>query len=415
MKKNLSLLIAAVTAVSLLAGCGSSKGMMNTADTAAQEAPAMTTEQAYDDAWLYDAGYGAVENESAAMPAEMPEEELAFEEGGAEAKAQEVPENPQAGRKLITTMNLSAETEHFDELMGNLEKQITAFGGYIESSNQWNGSVDYYGNRINDRSASLTVRIPAEKLDGFLTMMEESSNITNKSKNVEDVTLAYVDLESHKKALLTEEERLLELLEKAETVEDLISIEDKLANVRYQLESMESQLRTYDNKINYSTVYLDIQEVTRLTPPEEPTTWGRIKNGFSENVYNMAMDVQDFLIGLIINIPYILLWLVILAVVLLIVFLLAKHEKKKKAKRGLFKKVPAGQAPVVPNVVTPEQMEEMMDDRIIMSEEEQRNMHRKSEEKVLEETELASGKAVSGSRQEREVEEGKEEPSSETK
>lgn len=372
MKKSLSLLIAAVTAVSLLAGCGSSKGMMNTADTAAAEAPAMTTEQAYDDAYLYDAGYGVVENESAAMPAEMPEEEMAFEAGEVEEKAQEVPENPQAGRKLITTMNLSAETEHFDELMGNLEKQITALGGYIESSNQWNGSVDYYGNRINDRSASLTVRVPAEKLDNFLAMMEENSNITNKSKNVEDVTLAYVDLESHKKALLTEEERLLELLEKAETVEDLISIEDKLANVRYQLESMESQLRTYDNKINYSTVYLDIQEVTRLTPPEEPTTWGRIKNGFSENVYNLAMDVQDFFIGLIINIPYILLWLVILAVVLLIVFLLAKHEKKKKAKRGLLKKVP-------------------------------------------EETEQANGKAVSESRKEREAEEGKEEPSSETK
>ena len=383
MKKNLSLLIAAVTAVSLLAGCGSSKGMMNTADTAAQEAPAMTTEQAYDDAWLYDAGYGAVENESAAMPAEMPEEELAFEEGGAEAKAQEVPENPQAGRKLITTMNLSAETEHFDELMGNLEEQITAFGGYIESSNQWNGSVDYYGNRINDRSASLTVRIPAEKLDGFLDMMEENSNITNKSKNVEDVTLAYVDLESHKKALLTEEERLLELLEKAETVEDLISIEDKLANVRYQLESMESQLRTYDNKIDYSTVYLDIQEVTRLTPPEEPTTWGRIKNGFSENVYNMAVDVQDFLIGLIINIPYILLWLVILGVVLLIVFLLAKHEKKKKAKRG-FRKISAGTAPVVPGSVSPQDMKEMADDTMILSEEERQELKKENGEQAAE-------------------------------
>lgn len=415
MKKKLNLLIAAVTAVSLLAGCGSSKGMMNTADTAAAEAPAMATEEAYDDAWLYDAGYGAVENESAAMPAEMPEEEMAFEAGEVEEKAQEVPENPQAGRKLITTMNLSAETEHFDELMGNLEKQITALGGYIESSNQWNGSVDYYGNRINDRNASLTVRIPAEKLDSFLAMMEENSNITNKSKNVEDVTLAYVDLESHKKALLTEEERLLELLEKAETVEDLISIEDKLANVRYQLESMESQLRTYDNKINYSTVYLDIQEVTRLTPVEEPTTWNRIRNGFSESVYNLGESIRDLFIGLIINIPYILLWLVILGVVLLIVFLLAKHEKKKKEKRGLFKKVPAGQVPVVPGVVVPEYTKEMPDDTMIVPEEKQGNAQKKSGEKTTEETEQISGEPVSESGKEKEAEGGNEEPSSETK
>lgn len=333
MKKSLSLLIAAVIAVSLLAGCGSSKGMMNTADTAAAEAPAMVTEEAYDDAYLYDAGYGAVENESAAMPAEMPEEEMAFEAGEAEEKAQEVPENPQAGRKLITTMNLSAETEHFDALMGTLENQITALGGYVENSEQWNGSVDYYGNRINDRSASLTVRIPAEKLNSFLTIMEENSNITNKSKSVEDVTLAYVDLESHKKALLTEEERLLELMEMAETVEDLITIEDKLANVRYQLESMESQLRTYDNKINYSTVYLNIQEVTRLTPVEEPTTWNRIRNGFSESLYNLGESIRDLFIGIVINIPYIVLWIILLGIGVFIGFVVVKHDKKKKEKR----------------------------------------------------------------------------------
>ena len=69
------------------------------------------------------------------------------------------------------------------------------------------------------------------------------------------MTLQYVDLESHKKALTTEQDRLIELMEQAETVEDIITIEGRLSEVRYQLESMESQLRTYDNKIDYSTVY----------------------------------------------------------------------------------------------------------------------------------------------------------------
>jgi len=320
--------MAAALAVSVLAGCGSSKYADTTASAAADAPAAVDT--AAGGEYLYDAGYG--EN-SYAQEAEIAEEDAASEEGGAETKAEEVSENPQAGRKLITTMTLSAETEYFDDLMGNLERQVEELGGYIENSNQWNGSVDYYGNRRSNRSASLTIRIPAEKLDGFVALMEENSNITNKSREVEDVTLAYVDLESHKKALLTEEERLLELLEMAETVEDLISIEDKLANVRYQLESMESQLRTYDNKINYSTVYLDIQEVERLTPPEDITTWGRIKNGFSENLYGLRVDIENIFVGVIINIPYILAWLVVLAVVLLIVVLLLRREKKKKAQR----------------------------------------------------------------------------------
>lgn len=330
MKKRFGIsILAGLVVVSLLAGCGSSATQYAAADTAAPAAaPA-----GGGDSYLYDSGYSENGYAEAAVTEEMemPEEEAAYD--AAESKAQEEIQDPQAGRKLITTMNVSAETEHFDELMANLEKQITEMGGYIESSDQWNGSLDYYGNRLNDRSASLMVRIPAKKLDSFLSMVEASSNITNKSKSVEDVTLAYVDLESRKKALLTEEERLLELLEMAETVEDLISIEDKLANVRYELESMESQLRTYDNRIDYSTVYLDIREVTRLTPVEEPTTWGRIKNGFSENLYNLGEDIKDFFIGVVINIPYIVLWLVLLAIGVLIGVLVVRYDRKKRKKR----------------------------------------------------------------------------------
>ncbi len=406
-KKSLGLLFTAALTASLLAGCGSSKGMMNeyAVDTAA---PAAAQE-----AYLYDAGYGeyeyAAEETAVQVEDAMPEEAVPAGENGTvtDGAAEEITEDPRAGRKLITTMDVSAETEYFDDLMVNLERQIAALGGYIESSNQWNGGVDAYGNRMGSRSAYLTIRIPAEKLGSFVSMVEESSNITHKSQSVEDVTLAYVDLESHKKALLTEQERLLELMEMAETVEDLITVEDKLATVRYELESMESQLRTYDNKINYSTVNLDIQEVERLTPAEEPTAWGRIRSGFSENMYEAGQDIENFLIGVIINIPYIVIWLVILAVVLLIVFLLAKHEKKKKAKREL-RKVPVGPVAVMPGGAPAEgklpvpnpvqgaggklpmpnpgpqtaeralseeerrQMEEEMDDTILMSEEEKR-------------------------------------------
>jgi hypothetical protein len=74
-----------------------------------------------------------------------------------------------------------------------------------------------------------------------------------------------VDLESHKKALQEEEKRLLSFMEDAESIEDLITIEDRLTNVRYQLESMESQLRTYDNQVNYSSVHMNIEEVETIT------------------------------------------------------------------------------------------------------------------------------------------------------
>ena len=80
-----------------------------------------------------------------------------------------------------------------------------------------------------------------------------------------------------------EQERLLSLLEQAETMEEIIALESRLTEVRYQLESMESQLRTMDNQVSYSTVYLSIEEVEHFTPPAEKGTWERISTGFSEN------------------------------------------------------------------------------------------------------------------------------------
>ena len=70
-------------------------------------------------------------------------------------------------------------------------------------------------------------------------------------------------LQSHKKALLAEQESLLSMMEQAESIEDIIAINEQLTDVRYQIESMESQLRTYDNQVDYSTVNLYIDEVER--------------------------------------------------------------------------------------------------------------------------------------------------------
>ena len=88
-----------------------------------------------------------------------------------------------------------------------------------------------------------------------------------------------------------------------ETMEEIIALESRLTEVRYQLESMESQLRTMDNQVSYSTVYLSIEEVEHFTPPAEKGTWERISTGFSENVYRVGNGIKEFFIGLIISLP----------------------------------------------------------------------------------------------------------------
>lgn len=272
--------------------------------------------------------------------AEIAEEEPAYEEG---ALATEVPENAVQERKLIKTVNISAETESFDALIPELQGQVESLGGYIESISVYDINSYYVEEHLEkQRAADMTARVPKEKLDGFLARVGEQTNVTSRSESVEDVTLQYVDLESHKKALLTEQERLMELLGEAESVEDIIAIEGRLSEVRYQLESMESQLRTYDNRIDYSTVYLYVTEVRKYTPSVDASAGQRIANGFVKSLEDIGYGIRDFAIGFVINIPYIILWGVIIILAVLVWRRVRKVWKKKKQKETEMEAVEEG-------------------------------------------------------------------------
>lgn len=322
----------AITMLTLvMTACGGSNGAKLSYEDKTAAAPvAMAEEYAYDTA-AYDGG--VVFNSAAAAGAaeyEMAEETYAQEEGG-----QSTVTAPETSRKLIKTVNISTETEDFDTLVPGLQKQVESLGGYIESISVYDvGSYYLEDTMQKQRRANMTARVPKEKLDGFLDQVGEQTNVTSRSENVEDVTLRYVDLESHKKALLTEQERLLALMEKAESVEDIITIEGRLSEVRYQLESMESQLRTYDNQIDYSTVYLSIEEVRKYSAPQTATVWKRIGTGFMKSLENIGFGIRDFAIGFVINIPYIVFWGVLIVVAVIVFRILRKTWKKMVVKRA---------------------------------------------------------------------------------
>ena len=293
----------------MLGGCGgSSHNSMSegAADTSYQ----MT---AYDTGDIYEA------------PAEVAEE--IAEEGAGQEEPVEVDEEASSGRKLIKTIHMDVETEDYPTLISTVTSRVEELGGYMENYDSYNE------NEIGSRGCRMTLRIPAQKLDGFLVQLGEISNIRSRSESVEDVTLQYVDMESHKKMLREEQERLLELLEQAETMEDIIAIESRLTDVRYQLESMEAQLRTIDNQVNYSTVYLDINEVERYTPPVEKGTWERIGTGFMENVYRVGDSLKEFFIGFMVSLPILFVLALLAAATALIVRAAVRAADKRSAKR----------------------------------------------------------------------------------
>lgn len=238
-----------------------------------------------------------------------------------------------SNRKLIRNVSLDVETKEFDVLSRNLYESINSCGGYIENMNVYNGSS--YKSYHDTRNANITARIPAKNLDTFVNTIGEEANITKRSESVEDVTLSYVDMTSHRDMLKEEQQRLLDFLAEANDVEEIIALEDRLTSVKYQLESMESQIRTYDNQVDYSTVRISITEVKDYTPEpvETKTTSQRISEGFKESIENIGEGLTEFFIWFVVNIPYIIIFLIVVAIIVAIIIALIKANNKASAAR----------------------------------------------------------------------------------
>ena len=231
----------------------------------------------------------------------------------------------ETGRKLIRTVTIRAETADQDALLADLNAKVAQLGGYVQSKNVNNNQSSY-------RNANLVLRIPAEKLDHFVDHVQGETNILSVIENAEDITMSYIDVQSHITALETEESRLLELIAQAENLNDLLLLESKLTDVRTKLENYRSQLKNYDNKVDYATVNLNITEVKEFTVVEEedPTVWQRIGSGLGSSMQDVWSILKDVFVFHVVALPYVAMLAVIPFGVLVIIRLVKKHKHKKE-------------------------------------------------------------------------------------
>lgn len=287
-KRFLALLIAAVLLTGLFAGCSAAE----------------SNNAGYDKSPLQESPADGLYNESSGAPAEQGSTGL--------------PES----QKWIRTIYLNAETEDLTVLLDAVYQQVAQLEGYIESRDIRNG-----GNR---RYANLKIRIPVAQADAFLNQIADVSNITSTNETLENITLTYVATQSRIQALETEQQRLLELMEQAKTMEDLLKIEERLTNVQYELEKVTSQLRQYDNLVDYATIHLSISEVKVFTQVEEETVWQRISGGFMGSLRGVGTFLLNLLIWILANSPYLVLIGGVVTVVLLIVRKSCKSRKQNQ-------------------------------------------------------------------------------------
>ena len=304
-KKILTAVMAAALLLGLLGGCGS-KNLSMEPDTARSDVYA-------------DGGISYVT--AMAAPAAM-SGAGSNAESAADTASIPLPEN----RKWVITMSLTAETENLADAMGLLAEKIQESGGYVESQSISGTAV----NSGRSPTAYITVRVPAEQLDSFVEDVSGMTNVVSSSRYVEDITLRYTDTEGRVKALQTEEARLLELMEQAETMSDLLEIEERLTEVRYQLENYTSTLRLYDNQVDYATLDLTLREVEKFTPPEKQGFWEKVTSGLADSIVDLGQGMVDFAAWVLIELPYLVLvgllgWLT--------VFLTRRSIKRRRAKK----------------------------------------------------------------------------------
>ena len=220
--------------------------------------------------------------------------------------------------KIIKRYSFAYETEEFDKAYAYLKEQIRQYQGYIsESEIEGTGS----------RRLMLTARIPADVSDDFTGSLGEVGTLLEQSESAEDITLQYADTESRITSLKTEQQRLNELLKEADSLETVIELEDRLTDVRYELESYQSQKNLYDDLVAYSTVNISVNEVAYTVPVDDRTVLSRIRTGLESSLRDVKMDLENFIVGLIISLPYLIIW----AVVLFVIFRIGRriHRKRK--------------------------------------------------------------------------------------
>ena len=322
--KRFSALIAAVIMLLSLCACGQSR--FNASEDATR-APAAGYSGGYNGVAVASEEYGgfAAADYMSAKAAESPAEVAAFDypldpdvEEAALVPGAAAPEQSENTEKIIYSANATVETTEFDETLAALQKMIEKFGGWVESSST---NASNYRNiqrgTPSNRSASYTIRVPGEHFEEMMGSLSNLGNVPFSNIYTENVTSQYYDTQARLKTYEAQEQRLIELLDMAKKVSEVIEIENELTEVRYKIESMETSLRGWDRRVSYSTVYLTIDEVSEYTP-EKTVSYGK---RMIESLKTGIKDLGEFLIDFVGALP-------ILIVIGLIIWLAVVMIKK---------------------------------------------------------------------------------------
>ena len=331
-------IVPVLLAVLMLAACGGSGSNAAPAQesysggTSSAKAPAGTSYSSkYDEMDLEDSAPLAMGDVSYEESAE------ARTDGSGDAAGGTDSEGPQLDEKLVYSGDLTVQTLEYDDCVAQVRAKIKSAGGIIQSESESDADYHwYYDDHVNTstRTLYLTVRIPSAGFYDFLASVGEAGKVTSRSVSVDNISQAYSDTKTQIEALEIEEKRLLEMMEKAESIEDMIAVESRLTEVQSDLNYYKTRLRGMDTDVAYSTISMTIEEVKKYSPTVVEQSFGdRVREAFANAWRVFVKFLQDVVIIVIELLPFLLLILVIVLLVLLIRKLTAPWREARRKKK----------------------------------------------------------------------------------
>ncbi len=236
-------------------------------------------------------------------------------------------------RKIIRTVTMSCESKAFDDAVQVIMTALSIHGGYVEKSSS-SGTARSVAPEIHTQSAryaSYTLRVPAEKLDAFLSnlSLDEGIRVLRQEMSSDEITGAYYDAKTRMETLAAEKDSLTVMLSGFTDYSDIsamLQVQERLYNVIEEMEVLQTKLNLYDGQVAMSTVYLDLREVLEYTAVEEPTFGDRVGKAFTESWTDFWEGCQDFAVWFVEAFPT----LLVIAVIAVVVIILIKRRIRKK-------------------------------------------------------------------------------------
>lgn len=233
-------------------------------------------------------------------------------------------------RKMIENISLDLETLEFDKTASEIINLINKYNGYIQNSSV-NGTGLREQYKYNTRTGRYTLRIPVEHYSMFVEEIKALGNVVYENAYRDDVTNQYVDIDSRLRTLKVQEERLLSILEKVEELKEIVELEKALADVRYEIETYTTNMRTLDNLVSYATVSINLREVVEETIVQQPpkTIGDKIVKAFTNSINNLKEISINLIIAIVALIPF----LIILAFILFFIIYIIRRIRRANIRK----------------------------------------------------------------------------------